>query len=80
MQDAKETLRCAVSSILVDNPVVCDPESRTKILHGGVVLFGEKSDVGNVKDPLDFKNLKSEDLNKLVAITPKDPKKNVLKD
>ena len=66
--------------ILVDDPIVSDPKSRTEIPHGGVVLFGEKSDVGNVKNPLDFKNLKSGDLGKLIATIPEDPKKSVLKD
>jgi hypothetical protein len=80
MQNAKETLKRSVGKIPVDDPVVFDPKPRAEIPHGGVVLFGDKSDVNNVKNPLDFKNLKSEDLDKLIRIVLEDPKKTAAKD
>ncbi|KAL8929524.1 MAG: hypothetical protein Q9208_001193 [Pyrenodesmia sp. 3 TL-2023] len=77
MEDAKESLRRAVGKIPVDDPVIFDPQPRADIPHGGVVLSGDKSDLTDVENPIDFKNLKFEDLDKLIAIVPEHPKGSV---
>jgi hypothetical protein len=71
IQDAKEKLKRAVGKIPVDDPVLFDPKHGAEIPHG-TVLFGDKSDVKNVENPIDSANLKSEDLDILIAIARTD--------
>lgn len=80
MEDAKEVLRRAVGKIPIDDPIIFDPKPRADNPHDGVVLSEDKSDLKNVENPIDFENLKSEDLDKLIAIVPKHPKKSVSED
>ncbi len=77
MEDAKEALRRAVGKFPIDDPVIFDPEPRPDIPHGGVVLSGDKSDLKDVKNPIDYENLKAEDLDELIAIVPRHPKESV---
>ncbi|KAL9639491.1 MAG: hypothetical protein Q9204_001066 [Flavoplaca sp. TL-2023a] len=67
MEDVKEALRRAVGKIPIDDPVIFDPKPRADVPHGGVVLSGDKGDLTDVENPIDFKNLKSEDLDKLIC-------------
>lgn len=73
VQDAKESMKRAVGRIPVDDPIVFDPRPRADVVHGGVVLFGDKSDDvlknDGVVNPVDFRNLKAADLDKLITIT-----------